>query len=275
MHLSPLIHAHGGIARGSELSEFGCTRKQLSIAVRNGEIRRLRPGVFATWTADEDAVTAAAHGGALTCSTALRLHSVWVLDTDEHPHVWLGAGGRRFAHTPCTCIQHFRTGPMKLGVAPVEHSLVHAFTCHGEEFFFAAFESAWNRRLIGRDVRARIRRALPASARWLVDLARDDAESGLESLVRLRLHLLGIRVRTQVDIDGVGRVDFVIEDRIILEADGKVNHASSTQRHRDLSRDAVASRLGYETLRFDYALIIHEWDTVIAAITAALARARA
>lgn len=221
MHLSPLIHAHGGIARGSELSEFGCTRKQLSIAVRNGEIRRLRPGVFATWTADEDAVTAAAHGGALTCSTALRLHSVWVLDTDEHPHVWLGAGGRRFAHTPCTCIQHFRTGPMKLGVAPVEHSLVHAFACHGEEFFFAAFESAWNRRLI------------------------------------------------------VGRVDFVIEDRIILEADGKVNHASSTQRHRDLSRDAVASRLGYETLRFDYALIIHEWDTVIAAITAALARARA
>jgi len=98
---------------------------------------------------------------------------------------------------------------------------VHAFTCHGEEFFFAAFESAWNRRLI------------------------------------------------------VGRVDFVIEDRIILEADGKENHASSTQRHRDLSRDAVASRLGYETLRFDYALIIHEWDTVIAAITAALARARA
>ncbi|GAB3600229.1 DUF559 domain-containing protein [Microbacterium tumbae] len=270
-----LIDACGGIARGSQLNAFGCTRKHLSAAVRNGEISRIRPGVFATTSAHGDAVTAAAHGGALTCARALRLHGVWVLTDDENPHVWLGPGGRRHPHEGCTCESHYRPGPMRLGIADVEHALIHAYHCHGDEFFFAAFESAWHQRLIGRLARMRIRAQLPASARWLVDFARDDAESGLESLVRLRLHLLGIRVRTQVVIDGVGRVDFVIEERIILEADGAQNHGAPSQRHRDLRRDAISSRLGYETLRFDYALIIHDWGTVIAAILAALARARA
>ena len=122
--------------------------------------------------------------------------------------------------------------------------------------------------------RARVRAALPASARWLVDLARPDAESGLESLVRLRLHLIGVEVRTQVAVAGVGRVDFVIEGRVILEADGRENHDGPSQRHRDLMRDAAASRLGFETLRFDYAMILHTWDVVVAAVMAALGRAR-
>lgn len=163
---------------------------------------------------------------------------------------------------------------MRLGLAPVEQALVHSFGCHGEEFFFAAYESAWSLGLIGADERRRVRAALPARARWLVDIARHDADSGLESIVRLRLRLLDIRVETQVSIDGVGRVDFVVGSRVILEADGKGNHAGRAERHRDLIRDAAASRLGFETLRFDYAMIIHEWDVVIAAILGALARSR-
>jgi len=38
--------------------------------------------------------------------------------------------------------------------------------------------------------------------------------------------------------------------------------------HKDLLRDARAAALGYETLRFDYALIIHDWPLVEAAILA-------
>ena len=75
-----------------------------------------------------------------------------------------------------------------------------------------------------------------------------------------------------MQIDGVGRVDFVIGGRVILEADGKLNH-SGDRRHQDLMRDAAASALGYETLRFDYAMIIHDWERVVAAILPALVRA--
>lgn len=66
----------------------------------------------------------------------------------------------------------------------------------------------------------------------------------------------------------------MLDGLLILEADGKDNHASSAQRHRDLVRDAAASALGYETLRFDYAQIVHAWPTVEAAVIAAVVRLR-
>lgn len=271
MGLVSLVEAAGGVARGTHLQRFGYSRWDLSHAVARAAITRIRPGVFATPRTPVDLVTAAAHGGALTCLRALRLHGIWTLGDDCEVHVWMGATGR-VHHDACTCVHHFSSGATRLGLAPVLDVLVHTFHCAGEEAFFVALESALRiGKLIGSG-RAALRRRLPASARWLIDFARNDADSGLESLLRLRLHRLGITVQSQVRIAGVGRVDFVIDGWLILEADGQENHAGSPQRHRDLRRDAVASRLGYETLRFDYALIVHDWEIVLPAITAALAR---
>jgi very-short-patch-repair endonuclease len=246
----------------------------LSAAVRDGTITRVRNGVFATPSAPIDVLTAAAHGGALTCSRALRLHGIWTLDDDTDPHVWLGTHGRNH-HVECACTGHYFDGPTALGLAPLEDALVHVYRCRGDESFFVAIESTLQLRKIGAAGRARIRSRLPANARWLVDLARTDADSGLESLLRLRLHVLGIRLECQVEIPLVGRVDFVIDRLLILEADGVENHDSPSHRHRDLLRDAEASRQGYETLRFDYAMIVHDWPVVMAAVLAAIGRLRA
>ncbi|MDR6865610.1 very-short-patch-repair endonuclease [Microbacterium resistens] len=273
LHPTTLLDGLGGIARGSALQRLGTSRRALARAVDAGEILRVRPGVFAVPSADPNAMTAAAHGGALTCGTALRAHGIWVLD-DGPLHVWLGRNGRVHPHERCRCIGHFFHGPTRFGVVAIEIALVHLLECAGDEAFFAAYESAWRQSRLSSTARARIRRALPASARWLVDLARPDADSGIESLLRLRLHLLGIRVRCQVLIDGVGRVDFLIEDRLILEADGRENHDGDSHRHKDLVRDAASSRLGYETLRFDYAQIVHDWPSVRSAVLAALGRAQ-
>ncbi|MGV2982214.1 DUF559 domain-containing protein [Microbacterium sp. AGC85] len=263
-----------GIARGVQLQRFGCTRTQLAAAAKTGTIVRVRTGVYALPGTDPYVVAAALHGGALTCAAALRRHGVWLLsDVTDVIHVWMGAAGRKH-HGKCGCTTHYTPGTSGLGLAPVAAALVHLYRCSDQETFFAAYESAWNQRLISASDRDRIRRELPRTAGWLLDLARGDAESGLESLLRLRLHLLGIRLDCQVRIDGVGRVDFVIDRRVILEADGKQNHEKSN-RHKDLIRDAAASARGFETLRFDYAMIVHDWDRVVAAILPALARARA
>ncbi|WEK62589.1 MAG: DUF559 domain-containing protein [Candidatus Microbacterium colombiense] len=266
-----VISRLGGVARGTQLQRHGISRKRLADEVHAHRIDRVRAGVFAVPKTPSDVRTAAAHGGALTCGSALRRHGVWILD-DDGVHVWLGENGRRHRHPGCTCIPHNFRGSTRFGTASVETALVHLHRCGGDESFFAAFESAWNRGLLSRASRARIRRSLPESARWLVDLARGDAQSGLESLLRLRLHILGIRLDCQVRIDGVGRVDFVVGGRLILEADGTLNHDGPSKRHRDLVRDAAASALGYETLRFDYAQIVHDWPTVQTAVLAALAR---
>src|SRR5690606_38969729 len=159
-----------------------------------------------------------------------------------------------------------------VGYASVATALIHAYRCLTAEAFFAAYESAWNRRLITASDRRRIRQELPKKAAWMLDLARSDSQSGLESLLRFRLRLLGISLECQVDIDGVGRVDFVAGGRLIIEVDGKENHAGAERRHNDLVRDAAASALGYETLRFDYSLVVYNWEVVEDAILPALAR---
>lgn len=268
-----ILAHHGSIARGTLLARYGLTRRMLLAEVSTGAVIRVRQGVFALPSTAPDTLTAAAHGGALTCRRALRLHDVWVLDDDPEVHVWLGGRGRSH-HRECGCLGHWFQGTAGLGLAPLEDVLVHAYHCATEETFFAALESALAKRKVTKAGFARIRARIPSHGRWLVDLARTDADSGLESLLRLRLHRLGIHLDCQVEIPRVGRVDFVIDGRLILEADGKSNHESDTKRHQDRVRDAAASALGYETLRFDYAQIVHDWPSVEAAILAAVVRLR-
>ena len=90
-----------------------------------------------------------------------------------------------------------------------------------------------------------------------------------------RLRLAGVWLldaECQVEIPGVGRVDFMLGDRLILEVDGRLNHDGVSMRHKDLVRDAVAAALGLDTLRFDYAMVVHEWPLVEAAILARIDR---
>ena len=269
-----LLVRFGGLARGVDLQTCGVSRTQLTRAVRERRIDRVRPGVFATQGLHHAVRRAALHGGALTCADALRLHGVWVLPEEGPPHVWVGRRGRVHDHVGCQCVSHYFNGDPGLGVLGVETALIHLHRCQGDEAFFASFESAWRLRKLSAAARMRVRDALPSYARWLVDIARSDADSGLESLVRLRLHILGIVLECQITLPGVGRVDFLIDGRLILEIDGKEHHDGSSQRDRDLVRDAAASRLGLETLRFDYSQVIHDWPTVQAAIAAALTRTR-
>ncbi|KJL31436.1 type IV toxin-antitoxin system AbiEi family antitoxin domain-containing protein [Microbacterium azadirachtae] len=269
LSLVDTIRRRGGIARGADLQRLGFTRSTLARAVERGAIDRLRDGVFAIGPVDADVRAAVAHGGALACASVLKARGIWVLPDVTAPHVWLGAGRHGLTHPHCACVPHYYRGTPPLGRTDVGTALLHLRLCAGDEAFFAAYESAWRKGLLPPAVRRRIREALPASARWLLALARRDADSGLESLLRLRLHAIGLHLECQVRIDGVGKVDFTI-GRLIIEVDGKENHASPAKRHKDLLRDAAAARLGYRTLRFDYAQVVHDWPSVQAAILAAL-----
>lgn len=264
------VRALGGIARTSQLCARGATRLQVARAADGGAIQRIRSGVYAAGPLDPDVLRAAAHGGEAACASALRSRGVWVLEPGERLHVWVGPDARVHPHDGCRCVTHRDAGSAAFGVVSLPQALVQCASCLGGEAFFAAFESAWALGLLTSADRALIRSGLPARFRRLVDLARPDAGSGLESVLRLRLLRLGIRLECQVSIPRVGRVDFVLAGRIVLEVDGRLNHDGPSRRHRDLVRDAEAAAAGYETLRFDYALVIHDWPRVERAILARL-----
>ncbi|MBY0689850.1 type IV toxin-antitoxin system AbiEi family antitoxin domain-containing protein [Microbacterium marinilacus] len=258
----------GGVMRAAELIRAGATRADLRRCCAERDIERLREGLYALPSARADVRTAATHGGALACVSALRHHGIWVLDAPG-VHVWLGRGGRAHAHPGCRCVAHWETGRARPGVVSVARALVQVARCRGSEAFFVAYESAWRLGKLTATARTWIRQNLDAGMRYLVDFARPDADSGLESLVRLRLAKLGIVLQSQVSIRGVGVVDFVLDGRIILEVDGRENHDGGSSRHKDLGRDARALALGYLPLRFDYAQVMYEWHLVEAAILGA------
>ena len=242
---------------------------------------RPRNGIYCLPGTSPAIVEALSHCGLIACVTASRDYGLWTLDLggDEPVHTWVDADHRPVrvalhpdAGTRACCVFHRDAAiePPDGGRVGILHALVQVLRCRGVEAFFAALESALRQSLIDDDQRARLRAALRGQDRWLVDFARSDADSGLESILRLRLHRHGIGVASQVRIPGVGVVDFVIGDCLILEADGATHGGDN--RHRDLVRDAVAMSLGFVTLRFDSAMILHEWDVVEAVVLAAVRR---
>jgi len=92
-----------------------------------------------------------------------------------------------------------------------------------------------------------------------------------ESVVRFRLHRLGIALRTQVDFGPGLRVDFLIGRHLVVEIDGP-QHAGTEQYEVDRKRDARLSVLGCRCLRFSTRQIRTNWAIVRDAIAAAIAR---
>jgi very-short-patch-repair endonuclease len=264
----------GGIARTATLRAGGATASDLADAVRAGALMRPRRGLYAVPPVAPATSTALAHRGLVACVTAARALGLWTLDdgADAEPHVWVDPERHLVRKDDCRCVLHrdHRVTVGDLTTVSVAHCLVQIAWCRGAEAFLCALESALNQGMLSPRGREQIRARLPVDLRWLVDFARADAESGLETLLRYRLHLIGIWCATQVDVPGVGRVDLVIGDCLIVEADGGTH--GGRQRHRDLERDAVAMAQGFLTLRFDTAMILHDWITVETAIRAAMAR---
>ncbi|HWT33440.1 MAG TPA: type IV toxin-antitoxin system AbiEi family antitoxin domain-containing protein [Microbacterium sp.] len=252
------------------LRASGMSRAAVDRAVQAGTLSRIRRGLYRCAEVCEPVQTAAEHGGVLGCVSAARHVGLWLLGEDDKcVHVSMGAHSRSH-HEGCRCVAHrddddTATTP-DAGLATVRRLLRQVLFCRGVTDFFVALESARRKDLIDEEGLAWLRENTNARGRDAVDFSRSDADSGLESLFRWRLRDLASIVLCQVDVASVGRVDFLIGDRLIVEIDGRENHAGQDKRHKDLVRDANAAAWGYITLRFDYALIVHDWDSVEAAV---------
>ena len=88
--------------------------------------------------------------------------------------------------------------------------------------------------------------------REALSLSSERARSILETVARLQLIDMGLTPQVGVWIEGVGEVDMIILDFIIIEVDGWAFHSSKEQREKDLKRDRELLRRGFVVLRFTY-----------------------
>ena len=82
----------------------------------------------------------------------------------------------------------------------------------------------------------------------------------------LALASRGLRVRTQVPIAGVGAVDVLVGDRLVIELDGSEFHSGSREFANDRRRDLELARRGYRVIRLSFSQVMTDWDACEAVI---------
>ena len=141
----------------------------------------------------------------------------------------------------------------------------HLILCQSRVSAIATIDSALNSRILSRAQLRFILDHLPASYAAIESLVDGRAQSGLETLARLRLGSRRVQVRIQVEIAGVGRVDALIGDRLILELDSRSHHLGANY-EKDRTRDLRAIERGYIVLRVSYHRVMNDWASIENAI---------
>ncbi|MFC6713489.1 endonuclease domain-containing protein [Branchiibius cervicis] len=246
----------------------GVSRHAITAAVGAGELIRVRKGWVALPEADPMMVEAARRSVVLTCVTQARRLELWTR-CDQTPHVaaHVGSGSRNAGGA----VVHW-TAPV-VARAPdqltdsIENVLALIAECQPFEDAVAAWESAVNKGLIARSAMSRLK--LRPRARTVLAAMAPFADSGLETIVRLRFHKLRIDVAAQIWIEG-HHVDFLIGDRLVLQVDG--GHHVGKQRDEDIEHDRALTLLGYHVMRVSYVQVIEEWPAVQAQVMRAMAQ---
>jgi very-short-patch-repair endonuclease len=241
----------------SELLHRGWTDRMIRAALDQGRMVRLRPGRYSSPSSDARMREAAGLGGRLACVSELRSRGIWVLDgTQLHLQVPPTA-----ARIP---VDRARVHWRRL-VAPdaatnahvgVVDALVQSQQCLDPFAWIASVDSALHLGSITRQEVEVIGASVSARRRRLLAHVDRRAESGLESIVRMIAHEVGLRVRPQIRFPGIGRVDMVIEDWIVVETDGAAYHDTAVSA-RDRRRDALLAARGRVVLRPGYSLVVH------------------
>ncbi|MGV8895471.1 MAG: DUF559 domain-containing protein [Rhodoglobus sp.] len=265
-----------------QLLTEGWSSRQISRAVAIGDIIRVRQGWYCAPDVAPSEQIAACVGGQLTCQAAARMLGLAARESAS-VHVAVPAHASRLraptnrrggAHQPLPhVIVHWRARltPPEQARAPLD-ILKDMSGCETPEFTIAAVDSAIRLGLITLGEWLDFIPFLPRRLGNL--LATVDGHSGsiTESLCRVRLRPLGITPILQFKVAGVGFVDMLIGERLIIEIDGRQYHTDSGQFEQDRQRDARLSILGYRVLRFSYRQVMHHWAQVKGSILAAIAR---
>ena len=276
------IKRRGGIAATKELLAAGHSRGAIIGEVSSGAVFRIRKGWYADPSVGTDVMRAWRVGGRLDCLSAARHLGLWIPEGEELLHVSVPVTASRLrtptnsrarlAESPDLTTRVHWTGESlqgdRVAVSPID-AISRVFRCCGPQTGFIVLESALARRkLRPRDMHELERRLSGAEWRW-ARFATEHSESGSESALKLMLLRFGIRFQQQVKFPGVGRVDFVIGEHLVIEADSKEHHSNP---YADRKRDAALSALGKRVLRFMYSQLFFETASVESAILAALAR---
>ncbi len=265
----------GGAARWKHLLELDVSERALRAAVRSGEVRAVGRGGYALLDAPPGLAAAVELGGVASHGTATALHGwpIWI--PEAQLSVTLLSGVAR--SLPGVAVHQARLRPADIdGLRACTAPLRTALDCARTMSFVNAvciLDAALHRREVTEaqlaDAARRARGPGAAALRRAIAAADRHAASPLETVLRLLLRTTDARVRSQVYIEGVGTVDFLVDEWLVVEGDGYEFHSDRTSYRNDRRRgngivgsDLVLLRFTYEDVRYHPELVIAKVEQV-------------
>ena len=252
----------------------------LTGGVRSGVLLRVRRDHYALPSTDLHVLRAVRVGGRLGCMTALRAFGIFGFEGQvTHIHLPRELSRARSPHDR----RHHLTRANRAGTelhwsallepeagsevsVGVVDALAQTVRCSPPHLALASIENALFLGKVDGTGIADLFAGLGSEHQFLRARIDPRSESGQETVLRTALEDAGLRSEIQVLIPGVGRVDGVLEGRLIWEADSRLAHDGWELHVRDRDRDIDAARLGYMSLRPAYNRTMHRTNEVVDAI---------
>lgn len=269
------------VASVQVLRRLGLSERAINDRRREGTLIRVRRGHYARPNARPDVVRAVRLGGRLTSYSALRELGAWCPPDDERLHVAVGAHARAlrdpdtgapFQERPDVVV-HWKGSLADShapgAIVPITRAIRHLPSDLDPAFVVAVLDSVLRKQLA---TSRQLMSEFSTSPRLGQALRLTDtrAESGSESIARIRLREAGIEAELQVRMPPY-RADLLIAGRLVIEVDGKEFHDTRSQFESDRRRAAELTRRGYRVLHFSYSQVLYSWPACLSAILSALA----
>ncbi|MFW7415506.1 DUF559 domain-containing protein [Demequina sp. SO4-18] len=243
--------AAGGAATWAQLRTLGVSRAALAHALDAAHVIRVARGVYALPATPRLVHLEAAWRGRRTCVTALRAWGLPAPTVDSRKHLAipcsrsLTPAQRRSSEVRL----HWVRGPVA-HAGTVLGALDASAMCLSDLHQLAAADGALNAGLLTRADLDRLVITPPSRAQWLREACDPACQSPPETFVRVALRDAGLPVQSQAQLPGVGRVDFVVDDAVVVEVDGATYHMNEKSFWDDRRRDRVTQVGGRLALRF-------------------------
>lgn len=287
MHPVAAFHRVGHFSvRTRELRALGVKPRSLAAAVHRRELVRVRVGHFALPGSDRDATAALKVGGVACCISVTPTLGLWVPPAMV-PHVWLERNASRLRPPPrrhhlvqgeAEVVRHWSDlhDPIDRhrGIVSPLDALSQIVDCQPVHIAVAVLDSALRIGLLDTEGIQTVHGRVARARRWMLRELDASAQSGTESIVRTVLRRAGLQVTSQVEFAGVGFVDFMVGERVVIEVDSEAWHGGAEQQRRDYARDLELAARGAIVIRVNYSQALYDHPGIVRAVLAALATAR-
>jgi very-short-patch-repair endonuclease len=255
--------------RGGVMNRAALPRRAVSQAVAAGLLVVPRRGIVADARLDPAVLQALAAGGVLSCASAALALGLTLLRPPRTLHVTVDRGCHR-RHTGL--VVHRRDVPALDGVTTLARTAADCARCLPPREALVVVDAVLAKGVSAADIRAELNGRGAGAARRVVARGSALSESSGETVARLAFEDAGLCVEQQVVIPGVGRVDLLVEGRVVVEIDGYTYHSDARQFAADRRRDAQLAALGYRVLRFTWLDAIRRPQYLVETVRAVLAQ---